>query len=75
MIERKLLELLKDAAATAILAVTKERRIGSDSIDHSAALANLATALENAARVRLMALGGYSTMEEIERWDGNLDKT
>lgn len=58
MIEQTLLELLKGAAATAILAVTNERRINSDSIDHSAGLANLAAALENAARVRLMALEG-----------------
>lgn len=38
--------------------IAKERRIGGDPIDHSAELANLAAALESAARARLMALGG-----------------
>ena len=38
--------------------IAKEWRIGGDPIDHSAELANLAAALESAARARLMALGG-----------------
>lgn len=38
--------------------IAKERRIGGDPINHSAELTNLAAALENAARARLMALGG-----------------
>ena len=38
--------------------IAKERRIGGDPTDHSSELANLAAALGNAARARLMALGG-----------------